>query len=97
MKKVRVFFAAAALLLATTGVVVGKSKFSALNAANLYYETGGVKHPLGNGAITAASSLEYFTNGTSPTGSAVSITIGANPSTSLYTLNGSTYYPVYQQ
>jgi hypothetical protein len=54
MKKVRIFFAAAALLLVTAGVFAGKARFTTGAATDIYYYKTGSGYELVASGITSA-------------------------------------------
>ena len=95
MKKVRIFFAAAALLLMTAGVFAGKSRFTTGTATDIYYLKG-TQYELVASGITSTV-LGY--NTVPP----ISNQSSFNPNTSgdntdhplYYTGDGTHYYPVY--
>ena len=89
MKKLRVFFVAAAMLLVTAGVFAGKAKFSTA-ASNIYYYDGVSHYELIGTGTAAGTTLVYGASGT-----VVSVTGTNSNQYFLYTNTSSGYQPVY--
>jgi hypothetical protein len=89
MNKVKMFFIAATLVLATAGVFAGKAKFASLGA--LYVSNDAVHY------YNIAPSATF--NGLQATGSSLSaqatITDQSQTSYGLYYISGSSYFPAY--
>lgn len=90
MKKVKVFFVAAALVLVTAGVFAGKSRFTNV-AANLYYEVSATDYVLLSSTIGGTNNFQYGTGGTQ-----MKIEPAGTTDYLLFTyISGTGYEPVY--